>query len=881
MCRSNPRSLLLWGTLLCRMVCTGQQPAVVDNSVVAKLDASITSRGVLQGNIVVVANGLRRTVYRDAFPQNTAGVASPELLGRFLQIRELASAPEVTDPDQPGLPLEIRFRIAEDDFLLPIHRQRSIQLDLLPMASFVAPREGGTPQSAAPERFREEVSLAIPADFTVRAGPPVSEERAFAQYRSEAKIENGRLIVVRELLLKQRTAAGFSQSEAESFEKIVRANHEKPFLLNRISRTHPAGFIQSVPPFQANHYGLVAYQQREYEAARQLFERAIQADPESAYAWNNLGRALAAAGDLNAAQKAYEKQISLGPGDRYTYNNLGLVLERQGRWDAAIDSLRKQLAVHPGDSSATANLPRALSQAGRWAEAETAASNVLRTQPANAQQRLYLSLARVCQGKAADPRREIDSALGARPTAPLLNNAAYYLTECNKEDDLAEPLIRQALDLTESSSAPLGAGMSRAISHQITLSTYLDTYGWLLFKQNKMERAVSLLAAAAALAPRGEIYAHLAQAEWKSGRSDLASLHWRESTYLEPGRLSQVPSEIASHLESISPLSLDRAWYALASRPLAEVADDLPANQPSYFFVAAAVDGSVQSARELDSEDQAARRILPAVRAISFPVVQADSGPLPTVHLVRVVKDSDGNVLAARSLGVEAVAIAGELAPGEFPLPAPASSPALSGVVAGANPANGGISQPRILENSPPRYSEEARKAWLAGTVRLACVVGSDGLARSFKVIESLGLGLDESAIRTVSAWRFAPAVKDGKPVDFAASVDVNFQLVGPDSKLSRWHLARVRFGSVSGAARPTIARVFAPRVSKDDKATVTVTFDIDEQGAAVNLQVEKTSEEAWARDVMAALRQWKFTPAQRDDAPLRVSCTMDFARGN
>jgi TonB family protein len=289
------------------------------------------------------------------------------------------------------------------------------------------------------------------------------------------------------------------------------------------------------------------------------------------------------------------------------------------------------------------------------------------------------------------------------------------------------------------------------------------------------------------------------------------------------------------------------------------------------------------TAYELDSEDQAARRILAAVRAILFPVVQADGGPLPTVHLVRIVKDPDGKVLAARSLGVEAVAIAGELAPGEFPLPATANPSAPSGPVAGVNTASKDISKPRISENNtPPRYSEEARKAWLAGTVLLRCVVGSDGIARNFKVIESLGLGLDESAIRAVGAWRFAPAVKDGKPVDVASTVQVNFQISGADSKLSRWHLARARFGSVPGAARPTVAVAIAPRVSgSGDKATAIVTFDIDEQGAAVSLQIDKTSDKGWASDVMAALRHWKFTPAMHDGAPLRVSCTMDFARGN
>jgi TonB family protein len=865
---------LLFGALLCAAGSNAQERAAIDASVVAKLVATITSRGILDGTVEVLANGSMRTPYRQVFGTNAAGVRSPELFGRFLQIRQTQSAPEVKNPDLPEQPMQIRFRIREEDFLLPIYRQQSLQLDLVPLASPLLPPLNGTIGLNGAGRIREEISVEIPPDFTARVGPPIQEQRAYAQYRSEAKIEGGRLLVVRELLLQPLDVAALSGTEREAFGKIIRADQEKPFVLRRISRTHPESFIQSVPPYQANHYGYLAQQQREYDAARQLFLRAIAAQPEDITAWNNLGRSLAALGDLVGAQKAYEKQISINPGDRFSYNNLGIVQERQGRWDAAVDSLRKQIEIHPGDTYATANLPRALIHARRWADAETAASNALSAQPGNAQQRLNLSIARVCQGKAEDPRREVGDALGASPTASLLNNAAYYLTECGKEGDLAESYIRKALNLVQSATAPPeGRSMSNAIAHQITISTYLDTYGWLLFQQNHMERAVSLLGAAATLAPRAELYTHLAQASSKSGRQDLAAVYWRESTFLEPGRISQVPAEIVSQLDKTPTLSLEPFWYPIPGASLATVGDELPVGQPSYFFVIADKAGKVTAARELDDEDQPARKILPVVRGILLPVVQLDDGQISTVQLVRVLKGPDGKVVAARSLGTEAVAIAGELAPAEFPSPTLAS-PTVS--------SNTGITPPRVLEKIDPLYSEEARKALLAGTVRVSFVVGSDGVARNFKVLQSLGLGLDESAIRAVSAWRFASGVKDGKPVEMASNVDVNFQLVGTGSKPARWHLSRVMFDAAPGATRPAVTHTAAPQVAADaSRAAATVAFDIDEQGAVVHLQVKQTSDEGWGRDVLAALSKWKFTPALREGRPLPAPGSMDFVRGN
>jgi tetratricopeptide (TPR) repeat protein len=120
-----------------------------------------------------------------------------------------------------------------------------------------------------------------------------------------------------------------------------------------------------IPAAQLSEYAQRAYQQKEYDAARQLLEHAVQVKPDDLIAWNNLGRALAALGELERAQKAYEQQIAVNPKDRAAYNKLGLVFERQGRWDKAVQSFRKQIEVHPGDAAALGNLPRAVMHTGR------------------------------------------------------------------------------------------------------------------------------------------------------------------------------------------------------------------------------------------------------------------------------------------------------------------------------------------------------------------------------------------------------------------------------------------------------------------------------------------------------------------------------------
>jgi TonB family protein len=90
----------------------------------------------------------------------------------------------------------------------------------------------------------------------------------------------------------------------------------------------------------------------------------------------------------------------------------------------------------------------------------------------------------------------------------------------------------------------------------------------------------------------------------------------------------------------------------------------------------------------------------------------------------------------------------------------------------------GGVSVPRTIHKVKPRYDKEARRKHIQGTVVLLCVIDPDGLPRNFQIVRSLDPGLDQEAIKAVSAWRFEPGRKDGQPVAVIAAVEVNFRLL-------------------------------------------------------------------------------------------------------
>lgn len=86
-------------------------------------------------------------------------------------------------------------------------------------------------------------------------------------------------------------------------------------------------------------------------------------------------------------------------------------------------------------------------------------------------------------------------------------------------------------------------------------------------------------------------------------------------------------------------------------------------------------------------------------------------------------------------------------------------------------------SKPKPLDLQKPEYTAEATAAGIEGKVRLELTVSADGVVRDVKVLESLGHGLDEAAVRAVRAASFQPAQHCGKAVEATFTVSIRFSL--------------------------------------------------------------------------------------------------------
>jgi protein TonB len=89
----------------------------------------------------------------------------------------------------------------------------------------------------------------------------------------------------------------------------------------------------------------------------------------------------------------------------------------------------------------------------------------------------------------------------------------------------------------------------------------------------------------------------------------------------------------------------------------------------------------------------------------------------------------------------------------------------------------GGVSAPVLIFSVEPEFSEEARKAKVAGNVLVNLWVDTNGNPSHVHVIRGVGMGLDEKAMEAVRQYKFKPAMENGKPVLVELNVEVNFQI--------------------------------------------------------------------------------------------------------
>jgi tetratricopeptide (TPR) repeat protein len=220
--------------------------------------------------------------------------------------------------------------------------------------------------------------------------------------------------------------------------------------------------------------------------------------------------------DMPKALQSGREAMAKYPNDPQIRASLALLLGENQQTDEAVKLLEPGLNGSKEDRDVYLDLSQVYERGRRYSDAEQAARKAesFATDPQD-NETAWLMLGAVYerQKQYDKAEEEFKKVLDVNPkNAQVLNYYGYMLADRGVRLDEAHDLIRRAVDME-----PLNGA-------------YLDSLGWVYFKQNKLEEAESMLRKAVEHEPHDPtIRSHLGDVYAKQGHMDQAAAEWEKS----------------------------------------------------------------------------------------------------------------------------------------------------------------------------------------------------------------------------------------------------------------------------------------------------------------------------------------------------------------
>jgi tetratricopeptide (TPR) repeat protein len=261
-----------------------------------------------------------------------------------------------------------------------------------------------------------------------------------------------------------------------------------------------------------------------------------------------------AAKDLPKALQAGKDALAKYPADPAIRDSQALLLGENGQTEEAVKILRAQLRGHEGDRETYLNIAQVYERGRRYKEAEEAAhaAEVLPGQPRDNEMVWFLLGAIYERQKFFDKAEEqFKKVLAVDPkNAPVLNYYGYMLGDLGIRLDEAEALLQRALQEEPYNGA------------------YLDSLGWIYFKQgNYVASEATLRKALERESHDATIHSHLGDLYAKTGRNDLAAAEWEKSLNewrhslpadVEPDKVAELEKKVSQSKHRVAQKSTSR-----------------------------------------------------------------------------------------------------------------------------------------------------------------------------------------------------------------------------------------------------------------------------------------------------------------------------------
>jgi protein O-mannosyl-transferase len=308
----------------------------------------------------------------------------------------------------------------------------------------------------------------------------------------------------------------------------------------------------------------------DYRSDLAIWNDTVAKAPHNARARINFGAALNSAGDAAGARVQYEVALQLDPGSPEALNNIATFYLETGRPGDAIEPCRAAIRLRPGFSLAHSNLGSALVQTGQAELGISHLQTALRFNPDLAEAHCNLSSALLARGETEAAIAHGEQSVRLNPNLALgyfnLSNALLKNNDLHRATVALEAAVRVKPDYAEAHSN-LGSlyyqrgDAARAVPHYEAAlrlkPDFIDARNNLasaLFQSGKPDQAVEQYRIVIRLQPAyAEAHFNLGLVLSRMGRNAEATAAYSEALRLRPGD-ERARSELA-RLKSLEPAS--------------------------------------------------------------------------------------------------------------------------------------------------------------------------------------------------------------------------------------------------------------------------------------------------------------------------------------
>jgi tetratricopeptide (TPR) repeat protein len=362
------------------------------------------------------------------------------------------------------------------------------------------------------------IKLELDARYTGQAPVPIKLQRDYGAYESTYALKDNVFTAERKLNIRQSELPPARADDYRAFRRGVLADAAQHLTLeSAVADAHsvPGGMKTADLVSSGNE----ARKNGNYSLSINLLNRAVEANPKSKNAWNNLGLTYFEMRQDNLAINAFQKQIEINPYDQYSYNNLGRIYLRQRNYEEAEKWFRKQIEIDPLDRYAHENLGIASVEQRKYEDAIPELEKAASLTPGNTGPETRLGEAYLNLGQDEKAMAAFDRALKISATPPVWNSIAYRLALKGSHLDRARSYAESAVSATAAGLRNISLEQldQRLIELPSALASYWDTLGWVEFAAGDVDKAKKYVLAAWQLKQGSDAADHLGQIYEKKG----------------------------------------------------------------------------------------------------------------------------------------------------------------------------------------------------------------------------------------------------------------------------------------------------------------------------------------------------------------------------